>query len=59
MRRLPTMRMSDGRIVETLRLLPLRGTWRASPDKPAISVTDIVAYLSAQPEAQLSLESET
>lgn len=51
-----TIRTNDGQMADTVRLLPMRKTWRAAPDRPAISVADIVAYLSAQPDAQLSLE---
>lgn len=54
-----TIRTNQDQIAETLRLLPMKGTWRVTPDRPSISVADIVAYLSAQPEAQLSLENPT
>jgi predicted ATPase len=45
-----------GEPAETLRLLPLRDTWRASGKEPAIGKADIVAYLTAPPDAQLVLE---
>lgn len=43
-------------IVETLRLLPLKDSWRARPSDPVISRADIVAYLAAPPDAQLTLD---
>ena len=45
----------DGSPADTLRLLPLAGTWRHRDGAPAVSKADIVAYLTSPPDAQLTL----
>lgn len=41
---------------DAVRLLPLKGSWRATGKESAITVADIVAYLTAQPDAQLTVD---
>lgn len=44
--------------IETLRLLPLVNTWRQDGEQAAVGIADIIAYLTAPADAQLTLESE-
>lgn len=49
------VRSDDGVICTTLRLRPLRDSWRTGSSEPGVSRGTILAYLTAPPGAQLSL----
>ncbi|GAA4689254.1 putative ATPase [Promicromonospora umidemergens] len=48
--------MRDGRRAATLRLLPLRGTWRDSKNQAALTQKDIQVFLESDEETQLRLD---
>lgn len=52
---LATVRSPQGRPVRTLRLLPMRETWRCQDGTRGVGVADVIDYLAAPPGAQLSL----
>lgn len=51
-----TMRGPHGGEAESLRLLPLTKTWRAANGTTSISKAEIIAYLTAPKDAQLTLD---
>lgn len=54
-----TIRGPRGGLAQTLRLLPIKGTWRAEVDaQVSVQRGEILAYLTTPPGAQLGLEVE-
>lgn len=51
-----TVRGPLGRPTRTLRLLPVRGTWRAGRGTPDVHTAEILSYLSRPPGSQMTLE---
>ena len=49
------VRSAGGRAVPSLRLRPLRHTWRCSATEPGVGLSDVLAYLTAPPGAQIRL----
>jgi predicted ATPase len=50
-----TTRSPKGEAVKTLRLMPIRNEWRTSDGTQGVGVSDILAYLTNPPGAQLRL----
>ncbi len=50
------LRSSDGRPISTIRLRPLKNTWRCAEQEPGIGLSQILAYLQAPPGRQLTLD---
>ena len=51
-----TVRGPGDTLTRTLRLLPLRGTWRTASGEKGVGPTEILVYLTTPPGAQLHLD---